>query len=141
MATRTGSLSSDSIARWKWGVCPQTHNGNATSTVEECDLHRGGMGPPPWRNATSTVEECDLRKRRNALLLQDLHLHNGGPTHAHWWLPCQACPQLRSAAFPRCNTLEHKKTFTPIPTTIPRSLLETCVPPLDSAARFGLGGP
>ena len=35
-----------------------------------------------------------------------IHLHKGGPTHAHWRLPCQACPQLRSAAFPRCNTLK-----------------------------------
>ena len=100
------------------GICPQTHN----------------------ENVTSTTEECDLRRRRNAVLLQDIHLHKGGLTHAHWRLPCQACPQLRSAAFPRCNTLQHKKTYTPIPTTIPQSLLEICVPPLDLQRYLGLVG-
>ena len=86
------------------------------------------------------MEECDLRIRRNAVLLQDIHLYQGGLTHAHWRLPCQDCPQLRSAAFPRCNTLKHKKTYTPIPTTIPKSLLEHVLLPLILQRGLGLVG-
>ena len=97
---------------------PQTHNGNATSTTEECDL-------------------CI---RRNAVLLQDIHLHQGGLTHAHWHLPCQDCPQLRSAAFPHYNTLKHNKTYTPTPTTIPKSLLEHVLLPLILQRGLGLVG-
>ena len=90
-----------------------------------------GHTPPQRRVNTCTLE------RRNAVLLQDIHLHKGESTHAR--LPCQACPQLCSAAFPRCNTLKHKKTYTPIPTTIPGSLIKhVFLPliPLDSAAQF-----
>ena len=94
VATHTGFLPATALHTGKGGVCPQTHYGNATSTMEE----------------------CDLRKGRNADLLQDLHLHKGGPTRAHWCLPCQAYLQLHSAAFPCCNTLKHKKTYTPIST-------------------------
>ena len=119
LATRTWSPSSDSTAHWRMGnYATQTHNGNATSTTEE----------------------CDLRIRRNTVLLQDIHLHQGGLTHAHWRLPCQDCPQLRSAAFPRCNTLKHKKTYTRRPTTIPKSLLEHVLLPLILQRGLGLVG-
>ena len=61
----------------------------------------------------------------DAILVQEIHLHKGGPTHAHWLLPCQACPQLRSAAFPCCNTLKP---------THPSLLLTQKVPPPDTCS-------
>ena len=76
-------------------------------------LRKGDMPSDPLR-------ECGLRKGMDAILLQEIHLHKGGPTHANWLLPCQACPQLRSAAFPCCNTLKP---------THPSVLLTQKVPP------------
>ena len=75
---------------------------------------------------------------RDVVLLQGIHLHKGGPTHAYWRLPCQACPQLSSAAFPRCNTLKptHQYLFLTQKGPSSKHMFIT----LDSAARFGLGG-
>ena len=118
-----------------------THRVPSGVSTAHCKRERGyalrsimGMRPP-------TMEECDLCKRRDAVLLQDIHLHKGGPIHAHWRLTCQPCPKLRSAAFPSHNTLKHKTTYTPIPFTIPKGPSSKHVfITLDSAAQLGLPG-
>ena len=109
IATHTGSPSSDSAAHWKRGICPQTHYGNATFVKE-------GMSSC-YRAYTSTKE--------------------GQHMYTAERLPCQACPQLCSAAFSHCNTL--KPTHQYLLLSQKRSSKHMFIT-LDSAAQLGLGG-
>ena len=110
IATHTGSPSSDSAAHWKRGICPQTHYGNATFVKE-------GMSSC-YRAYTSTKEGQNMYTAER--------------------LPCQACPQLCSAAFSHCNTLKPTHQYLLLSQKGPSSkhLFIT----LDSAAQLGLGG-
>ena len=117
------------------GPCERRTTNSHTHRVplqRQCYTLRKGDMPP------DSLRECDLRKGMDAILVQDIHLHKCGPTHAHWLLPCQACPQLRSAAFPCCNTLKPTHPSLLLTQKVPPP--NTCSMPLILQHDFGLVG-